>query len=349
MNEYDDDGNIVTPEAPAPKDALAKPAAETTPASTETTDAPRANPLAAPAPAPETPAPAPVYTLDNPPAFAAGRQGIIEMYRFVGAQKGFAPHQIDGLVGNKIAESGLNPNAVNPRDNPRSAVHPDSIGFGQWNDRRAMALRRLAQERGVDWRDPFTQVLHTFNELDGVESRAGAMLRRARNVQEAAVAGIAYERPKGFSWGNPTGGHNWSGRLAAAVRLNGGNPYEGDTRDFAAGRASSPTSGGAARAEVEDPSDPFARAAPQTAAADPFDTEPTQAASPTSFSENDLGGSSGGEQEDEDNPFDNAPTRGVGLGQSQSRGQRSRAKSTTAAQAYAQRLAGLDTSLFGSG
>lgn len=169
--------------------------------------------------------------------FSPGRKGIVEMYYAEGARRGYKRHQIDGLLGNKVAESGLNPAAINPRDNPRSAVHPDSIGLGQWNDRRATELKRLAATRGVPWTDPMTQVVHTFNELERGESRAGGMLRNSTNVREATIAGIAFERPQGFTWNNPTGGHNFSGRLAAAQKLAGGvNPYDNDTRAFAATR-----------------------------------------------------------------------------------------------------------------
>ncbi|MGC5777570.1 phage tail tip lysozyme [Methylobacterium sp. NFXW15] len=79
---------------------------------------------------------------------------------------GISPGAAAGAVGSMIGESGekLNPAALNPGDGRDGS---DSIGMGQWNQGRATALRRTAQEMGTSWTDPRAQVAHIGNELNG--------------------------------------------------------------------------------------------------------------------------------------------------------------------------------------
>lgn len=50
----------------------------------------------------------------------------------------------------------------------------------------------------------------------GPESRAWQALRSAKDVRGATAAFAGFERPSGFSWGNPEGAHNFAGRLDGA-------------------------------------------------------------------------------------------------------------------------------------
>lgn len=88
--------------------------------------------------------------------------GVYNMLQELGVKPGTAA----GAIGSLIGESGerLNTGAINPRDGRDGS---DSIGMGQWNQGRAVALRRTAQEMGVPWTDPRAQIQHMKNELTG--------------------------------------------------------------------------------------------------------------------------------------------------------------------------------------
>lgn len=133
--------------------------------------------------------------------------------------KGLLPHQAAAIVGNLVQESRLNTGARNPGDGRDGS---DSIGLGQWNGKRAQALKAFAAERGKPVTDRDTQLEFVWRELNGSESRTLARLKAARNVDEATAAFIGYERPKGWSEANPRGGHGWDNRLKHAQRVLGG-------------------------------------------------------------------------------------------------------------------------------
>jgi hypothetical protein len=121
------------------------------------------------------------------------------MKYFVG--KGYDPHKASGIVANLIAESGrnLNPSAVNKGDGRDGS---DSIGIGQWNSDRAIALKQFAAAQGKPWNDLGVQLDFIDHELKGVEGKAGAMLNAARTPEEAARAMLHYERPKDYEKGH---------------------------------------------------------------------------------------------------------------------------------------------------
>jgi hypothetical protein len=121
------------------------------------------------------------------------------MKYFVG--KGYEPHKAAGIVANLIAESGrnLNPNAVNKGDGRDGS---DSIGIGQWNGPRAIALKQFAAAQGKPWNDLGVQLDFVDHELKGAEGKAGAMLNAARTPEEAARAMLHYERPKDYERGH---------------------------------------------------------------------------------------------------------------------------------------------------
>ena len=128
---------------------------------------------------------------------------------------GLSPQAAAGLVGNIGMESSFNTGARNPGDGRDGS---DSIGLSQWNGTRAQALKQLAAQRGVDWRDPALQADFIVQELNSTEKRAKAALEGAADPRSAGAAAIGYFRPAGFTWANPEGGHNASRRIAEAER-----------------------------------------------------------------------------------------------------------------------------------
>jgi phage-related minor tail protein len=63
------------------------------------------------------------------------------------------------------------------------------------------------------------QLRFAWNEMQGPESAAFGNLRSSTSLRGATGAFIGYERPSGWSAGNPEGGHNFSGRLAGAEQV----------------------------------------------------------------------------------------------------------------------------------
>lgn len=131
---------------------------------------------------------------------------------------GLSPQAAAGLVGNIGMESSFNTGARNAGDGRDGS---DSVGLSQWNGPRAQALKALAAERGVDWRDPGLQADFIVQELNTTEKRAKEALMSAADPQAAGAAAIGYFRPAGFTWQNPLGGHNADKRVAEAVRYAG--------------------------------------------------------------------------------------------------------------------------------
>jgi uncharacterized protein (TIGR02594 family) len=111
------------------------------------------------------------------------------------ANKGLPAHQVAGIVGNLRGEShDLNPNAINPGD---GADGSDSIGIGQWNGARAVALKQFATATGRKWNDLGVQLDFMLHELKTTEKGAGDALSRAKDSREATAAMIMFERPRG--------------------------------------------------------------------------------------------------------------------------------------------------------
>lgn len=106
------------------------------------------------------------------------------------ASKGLTPAQIAGVLGNLQEESGLDPNALNPRE--------QAIGLGQWEGGRRSALQRFAAERGTSETDLQTQLDFLWSELNGPESNALAKLKATSSPADAAAAWDQfYERSAG--------------------------------------------------------------------------------------------------------------------------------------------------------
>lgn len=131
-----------------------------------------------------------------PPAPVDNGQSAFNFF----VNKGLAPQQAAGIVGNLQGESGqgLNPAAVNRGDGTDGS---DSIGIGQWNGARAQALKDYAASKNTPWTDLNTQLEFLHGELQGPENAAYQRLTAARTPEEAGQAMLAYERPK--DWNKP--------------------------------------------------------------------------------------------------------------------------------------------------
>lgn len=130
--------------------------------------------------------------------------------------KGWKPHQAAAIVGRLQQESGLNPDAVG--DNGTA------FGLAQWRGERNVRRLRFHRERGNDPKDVFAELDFVDWEMRNYEKEAFQTISAARTVQEAAKGMMAYERPKGFTAGNPAAGHGWDNTLefSTAVMVDSG-------------------------------------------------------------------------------------------------------------------------------
>lgn len=127
---------------------------------------------------------------------------------------GWSPIQVAGMVGGFQQESGRDLNSYAVGDGGKS------FGIPQVNGDRFKALKDFAGANS-NWQDPIIQARFVDHELNGTESRAGGLLRNAKTVEDAAAAAAAYERPQGWSPGNPAGANGWRNRLNNAKNLLG--------------------------------------------------------------------------------------------------------------------------------
>ncbi|MBN9347590.1 MAG: hypothetical protein J0I48_15570, partial [Devosia sp.] len=122
--------------------------------------------------------------------------------------RGYSAAQTAGILGNLIGESGLDPSAVGDGGLAKGLAqhHPD-----RW----AAHLSRTSAS-GTDPNDFNAQLDFIDWELRNKEQKAFNRLMKATTVDQATAAFIGFERPQGFTWDNPTAGHNYSGRLSGA-------------------------------------------------------------------------------------------------------------------------------------
>lgn len=104
-----------------------------------------------------------------------------------------------------------------------------AVGLAQWNGPRRAALEAFAAERGKPATDFRTQLEFIDHELAGGTGDAGAqkaagLLKNATSVEDATEAFMHFERPAGYSAGNPRGGHAWGARLRWAQSIGAGTP-----------------------------------------------------------------------------------------------------------------------------
>lgn len=182
---------------------------------------------AAPNPVPQETMPAPprppVQSAPLPPAQPSKPEETA--FRFF-TGKGYTPQQAAGIVGNLIAESDLNPTALNAKEG--------STGIAQWRlDRRAGLEREFGPKPPLD-----KQLEYVIKELQGPEANADKALRGANDPAAAAAAFAGFERPAGWApGGDPSRISNWGRRSGEAQRLFStyGNVPGRDVTQIAAG------------------------------------------------------------------------------------------------------------------
>lgn len=134
----------------------------------------------------------------------------------MGQQRGYSPTAIAAILGNGQQESGNDPN-TDPGD--------DGTAFGamQWRGPRWAALQSLAKAQGKDVTDPNIQATHLFNELDGPESKAGAALKGATDLNSANDAMKQYLRYGDDSYGTRLQNASaWSQNLGGGAKASQG-------------------------------------------------------------------------------------------------------------------------------
>jgi hypothetical protein len=122
------------------------------------------------------------------------------------ASKGLQPHQIAGIMGNVGAESSFNPLAKGDNGN--------ALGLFQWNSRSPQMLNAIGGKGNLGKVD--SQLNYAWSELQGPEKKSLQALLASKDVGGATAAFAGFERPKGFSWANPQGSDNFTGRLNGA-------------------------------------------------------------------------------------------------------------------------------------
>ena len=146
----------------------------------------------------------------------------------MGQQRGYSPTAIAAILGNGQQESGNDPE-TDPGDNGTA------FGAMQWRGPRYAALQGLAKAQGKDVSDPDIQATHLFNELDGPESKAGAALKSATDLNSANDAMKSYLRygddsyntrlQNATEWSKNLGGAGASkGALSSALPLDPKTP-----------------------------------------------------------------------------------------------------------------------------
>jgi len=132
--------------------------------------------------------PGPFNNLDKPD-LPKLKQDACEGYNYLKSM-GYSDAQAAGIMGNLIAESGLNTNAYNPAGGGQGAY-----GLAQWRGARQTALRQYAASRGTDQSDYATQLAFIDQEFKTTEKAAGNAFSSARTPEEAAnVFFTKYER-----------------------------------------------------------------------------------------------------------------------------------------------------------
>ncbi|RWF00459.1 phage tail tip lysozyme [Mesorhizobium sp.] len=121
------------------------------------------------------------------------------------AGKGLKGHQIAGILGNLTAESGLNPNAVNPNGG--------ATGLPQWLGSR---LTGLLSDNGGKVPGVGGQLDYIWKELQGSENGVLKRLLASTDVRSATGAFAGFERAEGWSQANPENIALWQKRLSAS-------------------------------------------------------------------------------------------------------------------------------------
>lgn len=134
--------------------------------------------------------------------------------------KGWSKEQASGIVGNLIGESRLDPDAKGDKGT--------AFGIAQWRGERLNRLKRFAASKGKQWTDYETQLDFVDTELRVHERAAFHALQNAKTIDEATAAFVNFERPRGWTEGNPRGAHNFAGRLKFAQQVAAGEAPAGE-------------------------------------------------------------------------------------------------------------------------
>lgn len=149
-------------------------------------------------------------TIDNS---AKDANASLAMNYFTGA--GWSKAAASGIVGNLMAESGLNPSNT-------GGDGGTSHGLAQWRQERLSALHAFAQQRGAKWDDLNTQLAFVQHELQTSHSQAATALKNATTAEQAAEAfALYFEKPKGSETGNASNIVGMDKRASNAARLFG--------------------------------------------------------------------------------------------------------------------------------
>lgn len=128
-----------------------------------------------------------------------------QMWNFF-AGKGLKDFQIAGILGNAQAESAFRPTAAGDNGN--------ALGLFQWNDRSQSLLNSIGGKGNLG--NVQSQLEFAWKELQSSESSTLSRLLKTTNVRDATAAFAGFERPRGWSVGNPEGADNFTGRLSGA-------------------------------------------------------------------------------------------------------------------------------------
>lgn len=126
---------------------------------------------------------------------------------------GYTLPQAAAMVGHATQESGVTTDATGDNGTAK--------GLFQWRGDRLAGLHSFATAAGLDPNHIDTQLGYMDHEMNTTERKAGDALRAATTVADATRAGMAYERPQGYTAADPEAGHGWANRLGEAQRLAG--------------------------------------------------------------------------------------------------------------------------------
>lgn len=121
--------------------------------------------------------------------------------------KGWSAAQASGMVGRWMQES-------YPRLDTKArgdlSIPGASVGIGQWNRERKAAMIKFSKDRGGPTNFDAQIDFGDWEIRNSPKERlAFSALAAAKNPEEASAAMMHYERPRGYSPGNPRGGHGF--------------------------------------------------------------------------------------------------------------------------------------------
>lgn len=133
-------------------------------------------------------------------------------------QQGFSPVQAAGLVARLSQESGPTLNPMARGDGGQA------YGLAQWHPDRWARIQQWAQSQGLDPNSREAQLRAVPWEMQNHEQRAWAALQGAKDPRAAYDAMMHYERPAGYTPGNPSGGMHYAPGVNLAHVLAGITP-----------------------------------------------------------------------------------------------------------------------------